>query len=84
MQPEKEKKQAFAAFLGVSRFSRDVVGKCCIHTTILTGSVMRSRCVTAESPRSRALAPPNRASVKIPAAKRKSRSVAAAALSEIA
>ena len=36
MRPVKQKTQATAAFLGVWGFLRDVVGGCCIRTTILT------------------------------------------------
>jgi hypothetical protein len=48
MQPVKQKTQAFAAFLGVWGFLRDVVGGCCIHNTILACSAMRGGCVTAQ------------------------------------
>src|SRR5690349_13222711 len=41
MRPVKQKTQAFAAFLGVSGFLRDVVGGCCIRTTSLAGSTVR-------------------------------------------
>jgi hypothetical protein len=40
MHSVKKKIQASAAFLGVSGFSRNVVGGCCFHNTTLAGSAV--------------------------------------------
>jgi hypothetical protein len=51
MQAEKQKTQAPAAFLGVSGRLRDVVGGCCIRTTIFADPAMHNLQITEEKSR---------------------------------
>jgi hypothetical protein len=66
MRPEKQKTQATADFLGVSGFSRDVVGGCCIHNTILACSGMRGAAAAAKKGVPQAPVLPNRMPVEVP------------------
>jgi hypothetical protein len=80
----KKKMQAFAAFLGVWAISRDVVGGCCNHNTILSVSGRRGGCIRAKKHAPAAFAPAESSVCGKPCRKkRESRGVSATALQDV-